>query len=136
MAAIQKAVTVGNPFSNAREVARVTYDFATDAGAVGALDLMTADGDIVVVGAYAVVKTTCTSGGSATVIWGITGDTNRFMDATAGAVANLTENAVIAPAAADLPAIKVASGDNVLMTIGTAALTAGKIDFVVEYMKA
>ena len=136
MAAVAAAQTLAGPFTNAKEVVRVTYDFAKDAGGTGALDLITADGDMVVTQAYAVVKTACTSGGSATVIWGVDGDTNRFMDATAGAVANLVANAVIAPAAADLAPIKVASGGKVTMTIGTAALTAGKIEFVVEYMKA
>jgi hypothetical protein len=135
MAAVLAAQTIAPPFSNAKEVVRVVYDFAKDAGATGALDLFTADGDIVITHAHATVKTTATSGGSATVIWGLTGDTNRFMDTTAGAVANLTAAAVISPASADLVPIKLASGDKVLMTIGTAALTAGKIEFVMEYMK-
>lgn len=135
MAAVVAAQTIAPPFTNALEYVRVTYDFAKDAGATGALDLFTADGDLVIAYAHLVVKTAATSGGSATLIWGITGDTNRFADATAGAVANLTAAAVIAPAAADLVPIKLASGDKVLMTIGTAALTAGKIEFVIGYMK-
>lgn len=138
MAAVKAAMTIAPPFANAKQIERVVYDFAADAGATGVLDLMTADGDIVITHAHATVKTTATSGGSATVIWGVTGDDNRFANTTQGAVANLTAAAVLLPVE-DTNSIpvpyKLASGDKVIMTIGTAALTAGKIEFVVEYMK-
>lgn len=133
MAAVAQAATIGPVFRNESFVKRVVYDFAVDGGSVGALDLMTAGSDLVIKSAHAYVKTACTSGGSATVAFGITGSTTAFVDATAGAVANLTANAVLGAAE---PPIRLASGNKVLMTIGTAALTAGKIEFVIEYMAA
>lgn len=133
MAAVVKAKNIGPEFKNEVKLERVVYDFSADGGAVGALDLFTAGSDIVIKAAHAYVKTACTSGGSATVAYGITGSTTAFVDATAGAVANLTANAVLGAAE---PPVRLASGSKVLMTIGTAALTAGKIEFVIEYCAA
>lgn len=133
MAAVAKAKTIGPEFTNARTLERVTYDFAVDGGAVGALDLFTAGSDVVLKSFHAYVKTAATSGGSATVSIGVTGAATAFVDATAGAVANLTANAVLGSA---ITPRRLASGSKVLMTIGTAALTAGKIEVVIEYCKA
>lgn len=142
MAAVAKAKTIAPEFRNQKVIERVVYDFAVDGGATGALDLFTAGSDIVITGFHAYVKTACTSGGSATVICGVTGTTNAFMTTTTGAVASLTANAVIGAVVTEgtpntfaVPR-RLASGSKVLMTIGTAALTAGKIEFVLEYMAA
>ena len=142
MTAVAQAKTVGPTFTNAEEVVRVIYDFSVDGGATGALDLFTAGADIVITHAHATVKTTCTSGGSATVKWGVTGSDALFANTTQGAVASLTAGAVVVPPAVEgtpnalpLP-VKVASGNKALMTIGTAALTAGKIEFCIKYVKA
>lgn len=132
MAAVAKAKTVATTFKNDVEVVRIVYDFAVDAGAVGALDLLTVDGDAVVRLKHLAVKTACTSGGSATVAVGVTGATTAFVDATEGAVANLTANAIIDGASAPK---YVADGNKVLLTIGTAALTAGKLEAVLEVMR-
>lgn len=126
---------VGAPFSNAREVIRVVYDFAVDGGATGALDVFTAEQNLVVVGFHLKVLTAATSGGSATLIVGVSGgDTDACLDATSGAVANLSANAVIGQEAT-VP-FYLASGGKIIQTIGTAALTAGKIEYVFEVMKA
>ena len=142
MAALAEAMTIGDGFGNAPETYRIRYDFAKDAGATGALDIFTADGDLLIVGAWAVVKTTCTSGGSATLIWGISGgDTDIFCNTTQGAVASLTAGAVIVPPALEgtpnvlpLP-VKLASGGKLIQTIGTAALTAGVVEYVVQVIR-
>lgn len=133
MAAVAKVKQVGNTFANDIVTERAVYDFSVDGGAVGALDLFQADADIVIKSFHAYVKTAATSGGSATVAIGVTGATTAFVDATAGAVANLTANAVLGSAIAPR---RLASGNAVLMTIGTAALTAGKIEVVVSYTRA
>ena len=128
-------------FPNQLEYLRVSYDFAADTGAVGTYDLMIASSRILIVHAHLTVKTACTSGGSATVIYGITGATSRFMNVTQGAVANLTANATILPLAVEgtpnvLPTpIIMAVNDKLLMTVATAALTAGRIEFVIGYIK-
>lgn len=144
-AAVKNAKTVGAPFPNAREIVRVVYDFAQDGGATGALDLLITNSALVIVDFHAVVKTTATSGGSATVAVGVTGDTDHFIKATEGAVANITATTLFAakPELTEgtpntilpmLP-VRLASGDKVLQTIGTAALTAGKIEYVFEIMR-
>jgi hypothetical protein len=142
MAAVVDAKTLYAPFDNSTETVRVTYDFAVDAGAQAALDLITAGEAMVIVSAYAIVKTTCTSSGSATVIWGTNSTTNRFMNTTQGAVASLTAGSVILPLAVEgtpntLPVpVALAATGKLLMTVATADLSAGKIEFVIEYKKA
>lgn len=142
MTAVVNAATSGATFGNAEETVRVVYDFAVDGGATGALTLLTASDAMVITHAHATVKTACTSGGSATVKWGTNGTDNLFMSVTQGAVANLTAAATILPVAVEgtpnvlaLPA-KLAAAGSLVMTIGTAALTAGKIEFVIRYIKA
>ena len=133
---------MGNLFNNVEETVRIVYDFAVDGGATGAYTLATIPDMCVITHAHATVKTACTSGGSATVIWGTNGTTNLFMNTTQGAVASLTANAVVVPPAVEgapnalpLP-VRMAAGTTLVATIATAALTAGKIEFVVNYMKA
>jgi len=107
-------------------VEKIVYDYSKDGGATGALTLFTAGCNMVVHKVIAKVQTACTSGGSATVALCTNGAGAEFMAATA--VASLTSNAVIdgVPSAG---AVYVASGTTVDVLIGTAALTAGKIEF-------
>ena len=78
MAAV-KGVKAGNAWQaggpGAVEVVEVVYDFSLDAGATGALDLFTAQADLVIHKVVAKVKTAVTSGGAATVEVGKSGDT-------------------------------------------------------------
>lgn len=115
-----------------REKIEIEYDFSKDAGAVGALDIFKAKERCLVVLAYAKVKTTCTSGGAATVSVGKSGDLTGMIAATA--VASLSSGAQILGAALD-DSHKLAADDVVQMDIATAALTAGKIVFVFEVIK-
>jgi hypothetical protein len=140
MAAIKAHRTITAPFSNERAVYRLRYDFAKDGGATGALDIATASGALIVTHFHSRVVTACTSGGSATLKVGVTGDDDRFANTTQGAVASLTADAVVVPPALEgtpnvLPTpYKMASGDKILQTIGTAALTAGVVEYVIEVM--
>ena len=141
MAALDERKYLGKTFSNAKEMVKVIYDFAVDGGATGALDIFEASSDVVITGFFSVVKTTATSGGSATLKVGVTGDDDAFMTTTQGAVASLTAGALILPPAVEgtpntlpLP-VKLASGAKILQTIGTAALTAGKVEYTVEYTR-
>lgn len=146
MASVAKHKSIGPAFQKEEEVVRVVYDFSADGGATGALDLFTASVDCIITHFSAVVKTAATSGGSATLKVGITGDDDLFMTTTQGAVASLTLGAAILPAPVltegtpntivmPLP-VKLASGAKVLQTIGTAALTAGKVEYVLKYIAA
>ena len=114
-------------FSNEVKQVRATYDFANDGGLVSTIELMEAKQDMVIYEAYTAVKTAATSGGAATVEIGTTADPNQILASTA--VASLTLNAVFDGEAASARA-RVAAGQKVNMIIGTAALTAGKIEVV------
>jgi hypothetical protein len=63
------------------------------------------------------------------------------MTATQGAVANLVANACITPPVVEgtpnvLPVPHVmAAGDKIIQTIGTAALTAGSIEYTVGFIR-
>ena len=116
---------------------RFTYDFAMLTGDVGALTLMgpagaqTIPDNAVITRAYLEAVTTTTSGGSATIKLGITGDDDCFIAATR------ENNAVYAGGAAtELTAgipIKTTGAVSVLATVATAALTAGVFYVWVEY---
>src|SRR5687768_8327118 len=95
MVALADKKTIGEPFSNTEELARSRYSFASDTGAQATYDIIEADGPIVVTSVHAVVKTTATSGGSATLTVGITGSAAYLVASTA--VAGLTANAVLRP---------------------------------------
>lgn len=142
MAALAGLKKVGKAFTNQEVVERVVYDFAVDGGATGALDVFTADADVVITHFHTKVMTAATSGGSATLKVGTSVDDDLFVTTTQGAVASLTAGAVIVPAVVEgtpnvlaLP-LKLASGAKVVQTIGTAALTAGKVEYVIKYLKA
>lgn len=138
----QQAKTVTAPMAGDVAEYRFEYDFAADAGAIGALDLIVAGEDLIIESAHAHVLTAVTSGGSATVIWGVTDDTDRFANLTQGAKAELTVGKKILPPVVEgtpnvLATPYVLPKDaKISQTIGTAALTAGKIQYVVRVRKA
>jgi hypothetical protein len=118
-----------------QEIIEIEYDFAKDGGATGALDIVKFVEPCVLMDAYLKVDTGFTSGGSATLIWGVKGgDTDACLDVTSGAVANLTAGAVI-PGETACKQIKLADDAVLEMTIGTAAMTAGKCRFVMLIQK-
>jgi len=131
MAAILDKKLVGMEFPNAQIIHRAVYDFSVDAGAVGALEVFEATQDVVVLSCFAHVKTTCTSGGLATLAFGVDADPDTLIDETA--VASLSAGALI-PAIAFTP-VKVASGSKLKMNIATDTLTAGKVEFVIVLAK-
>lgn len=143
MAALAKKLMVGPTYSVGMEMAHVEYDFAVDGGATGALDIFEAAEDIVITHFHSKVMTACSSLGSATLKVGVSGGTtDLFMNTTQGAVASLTANAVVVPPAVEgtpnalpLP-VKLASGGKLIQTIGTAAMNAGKVKYVIGYVKA
>lgn len=139
MAALVGRKIVGAPFSNAEEIVRVRYDFSLDGGATGDLDVLEADGEILIVDHWAVVKTTCTSGGSAALSTGISSDKDYGLDseAVAGLVANAVLRTVLVegtPNAKRWP-LRLADGEKITQTIETAALTAGVVEYVFKIAK-
>jgi len=110
------------------------YDFSKDGGAYSGkvYILGTLDGKALIEKVIVRVLTAVTSGGSATVIVGHTDNDDCFVDATAGAVANLGADKVGAAATTSVPLV-LADGKKITMTIGTADLTAGKVVVEVFY---
>ena len=131
-AAAQKKMASG--FSNERQFMKLTYDFANDGGATtDTYRLAQVDDKILISEAIVQVETACTSGGAATVTIGAeTADPDAML--AAQAVAGLTDDATFEVAAGQK--LVVGSGDWITMSIGTAALTAGKINVYVSYYNA
>jgi hypothetical protein len=141
MAAVNDHVSIGAPFANEMEIHRVVYDFAEDAGATGVLDLLTTVDAVIIKDFHAVVKTACTSGGSAVLDVGVSGgDTNVLLAGVA--VASLTANScharplVEGTPNTDLVPFYLAANGKLVQEIKTAAFTAGKIEYVFTVMKA
>jgi len=125
---------LGPTFQHGVETLRSVYDFSVDGGATGTYDLMEASADIVVTKVHAYVRTAVTSAGAATVEIGYTGDTDAIV--TAKLQAALTIGAHLPEDGAATESFKIASGNKISLTIAVAALTAGKIEVMVQYVKA
>jgi hypothetical protein len=128
MAAVSDAKHASQ-FTGKIETVQVVYDFSADAGATGALDLLTADQDMCV-RVMAKTVTGVTSGGAATLEVGKSGN-------TAGAIAQVAKTAADTAGKLLQPAgwFYLASGEKLIQTIATAALTAGKIRYFIECQK-
>ena len=110
------------------------YDFTNDAGAQGTFSLGTFKHKTLVLDGRVWIEAACTSAGSATVIAGTsTKDDDAFLDATSGAVANLTVGTVHTETAnANLV---VAADETLDVTVATADLTAGKVKVIIRCIK-
>lgn len=124
----------------ARKTKKFIYSFASDGGAVGAITLKDENGDTsklpadaCIASAFYEVVAAPTSGGAATIALGYTGNDNAFLAALAYNDAALALDKFVG-ANAELP-IKVTSEVSVLLTVATAALTAGVIHVTVEYFQ-
>lgn len=133
MALAKAHKTLGELFSNEVQTVKLTYNFAQDGGAVGNVDLATFARKALVLGGVVHVETACTSGGAATVTAGINDtDIDAYMTTATGAVANLVDDAVLLVATTSAHVAQV--NDTVRLVIGAHALTAGKINVIIQYM--
>lgn len=126
--------TFGAGFTGETKRVGLVYDFTQDGGAYSGkvYILGTISGKVLIEKVIARVVTAATSDGSATVIVGHTDNDDCFVDATAGAVANLAIDKVAAAATTSVPLI-LGDGKKITMTIGTADLKTGKIVVDVWY---
>lgn len=113
------------------------YDFATDGGAVGTVTLRgpKLPAGAVITKAYSYYTTAATSGGSATVAYGVeTDDATGIEGATAiGTAATAgAHDTDVDGTASTFTTITTAERD-LILTIGVAALTAGAFVLVCEY---
>jgi len=127
---LKDAQTIGNVFGNKREIVRVIYDFSKDAGATGDYTMLTASNDVLVrmIGSKVI---TAAAGASATLDVGV-GLTGQEYEA-AGLVATYALNAFVGGDVAGFT--KLSSGSILNLGVNTAALTAGKIEFIFEVVK-
>lgn len=131
MAVLKDVKTAGAGFTNEDQIVRVVYDFAEDTGAVADYDVLVADSDCVVMLKHMAAKTAVTSGGSLVLDLGKgAGGTEFFSDK---AVAALTLNSIHVTSAP--AAVRLTSGDKIVMGIEAAAATAGKLEMVFEVIK-
>jgi hypothetical protein len=126
-------VVKGAPFSNQKEIIRRTYDFSLDAGALADEYTLVNFSDACAVRLIGIsVETAFTSAGAATIDCGLAGGTGtEFLNAEGKA--SFSAGAFVAGVA---DYIAVAAGEDIEMDIGTAALTAGKGEFIFEYIRA
>ncbi|MER7002212.1 hypothetical protein ABT297_04075 [Dactylosporangium sp. NPDC000555] len=130
-----KKVAAGGLFMGERKIARGLYNFATDGGGVGSITLR---GDQIPAGAIVVdalinVETAVTSGGSATLAIRLEG----AGDIAAAAAVSGAPWSTPGPKRGDFTAtstpIRTTAARNVVATVATAPLTAGKFSVLVEY---
>lgn len=115
----------------AKQIAKATYSFASDTGAVATYAFGTLlPANAVVTHVYAEELTTCTSGGSATLT--LKAGTTALTAATAFDTGFTGYDSLALASSATAVGIGTAALE-LKLTIGTAALTAGKVRFTVEY---
>jgi hypothetical protein len=114
------------------------YDFATDGGAVGTINLRgpALPADAVVVGGRAIVTTAFTSGGSATLTAGTSSGAPANLLASIAVASLTTGSKALVPVMTAATDIVLAANSVPVAVIGTAAMTAGALKLIVFYMTA
>lgn len=140
MGLIETALTEGLNASRLK-IARGDYNFATDGGAIGNINLMgqTIPAGAVIIGGHVNVQTVCTSGGAATIALAVetAGDLVPNTVAIASWTLGLKQIKAGTTAGAALAAsasILTTAARDIVMTIATAALTAGRFQVVLLYL--
>lgn len=114
-------------------VAKAVYDFSVDGGAVSTItpqQTETIPAGAVVTNVYAVEDTAFTSSGAATVQ--LKAGSTALTDAEAYNTGFTGADEI--SLASSATAIEVATAGSLVVTVGTAALTAGVVNFSVEYL--
>lgn len=132
MAALSDAKTISAPFGNDVTYVNVTYDFSVDGGAISDLDVLIADGSLLVELICCDVETAFTSGGANVNDLGKgAGGTEFWSDQ---AVAGFTADAqLIADTVGTI--VELADGEKIVLGIEAAAITAGKGHFKFKVFK-
>lgn len=112
-----------------KSVVKATYDFAVSGGAVGdiSLDSWVPPG-AVITNVYSREVTSATSGGSATVT--LSAGSTALTGATA--IADVATGSIALASSAT--AVVISASSRLKITVGTAALTAGKVEYFIEYI--
>lgn len=135
---VANKVRLGNVLDNQLGAVQGHYSFAVQGGAVGAITLKDDDGAALKLPANAIIKnviidvvTAPTSLGSATLAFNAVsaGDLKA-----ATAIASVTGRVQGVPDGAVANMIKLSSEKTITMNVAVAALTAGKLNVVIEYV--
>lgn len=127
-AAVKNYKKIGQTFAGKIETVEVVYDSSKDAKSAAAIDIAEATADIVILRVIAKVEDGVTASGSATVELGRSGATAALMAQTGKA--SLGTGVVVD---SKVGGYKLAKGTKIIQTIGTDALTAGRIRYLIEY---
>lgn len=118
---------------------KFTYDFAVHGGAVGTIAVAASDpipSGAIVVDAFLNVLTVPTSGGAATIALGVQAAGDLLAAAAiAGAPWSTTGLKSLTPAFTGATAIALTAARSLIVTVATAALTAGKFDVQVLWIE-
>jgi len=121
---------------NRQRIAKATYSFATDGGAISTITPSISDiipANAIITAVYTDVTTTVTSGGSATVAV----NAGATVIVTAATLSTLVWNSTAKTKqtlAASATAIKPSAAGRITLTVAVAALTAGVVNVYVEYI--
>ena len=115
------------------------YNFTDDTGAAAAYTIFTVTGDVVVQ-VFGLCQILMDSGGAATIELGIAGNTAALIAQTTATDLDAYETWQDATPEANPGAVSldsrgfaIANGADVILTVGTADLTAGDVDFVCRW---
>lgn len=129
MAALADAKTVAAPFGNVGEYVRVVYDFAVDTGAQADLDVLVADGNLLVRLVNVDVAAAVTSDGAVAIDLGKgAGGTEWWSDKLKAALG------LDVQVPGSLTLIELADGEKIVLGIEAADATAGKMVFLFEIL--
>jgi len=116
------------------------WNFTDDGGAQGAFTIFTVTGDVIVQ-VFGLCQALLDSGGAATIELGIAGNTAALIAQTTATTLDQYETWQDATPEANpgailttLTSFVVANGADIILTVGTANLTAGDVDFVCGFM--
>lgn len=131
-------VRLGSILQGQVGVIRCTYDFAIQGGAIGTVNLRDPDNALATLPDKAIITqvfidevTNVTSGGSATIALGAN-TTTDLLGATA--IASFTGVIAGVPTGTAATMVKLTAARTLTATIGTAAITAGKLNVFVQYV--
>lgn len=128
MAVLNDHKVIGAGFRNSGELHRVQYDFANDTGAIADYDAFTASGDLLVELVNIDCKTALTATATSNIDLGKGAGGVEFLSAfdAGGGIA------VDVQTAGDTAGkmVELADGEKIVMGIDTAAVTAGKLEFL------
>ena len=131
--------SAGVPSAGALKTVRAQYSFAADGGAVGSINLVGAaviPASSVVVGGHVEVVTAPTSGGAATIGLQVEAAGDTVVAALiSGAPWSTTGRKSVVPAFTGATTVATTVARDIVLVVGTAALTAGVINVFLHYIE-